>query len=75
MYDIEISKDTVHRLLLPRRRKTTASRRFKQLVPARVPPKKNSGEKKIHQDFHYTCSQVSLVNQLAQMCSDNTVGC
>ena len=73
-FNIKISKDTIHRLLLPRRKKTTASKRFKQLILARVPPKRNSGEKRIHPDFHYTCSQVSLVNQLAQLCTNNTVG-
>ena len=70
---IKIGKDTIHRLLLPHRKKTTASKRFKSLIEARVPPKQNSSEKKTHPDFHYTSAQVSLVNQLAQLSSHNTV--
>ena len=58
---------------MPHRRNTMASKRFLGLVDARVPPKRNSGEKETHQDFHYTSCQVSMVNQLAEMFSDNTL--
>ena len=51
---IIIEKDTIHRLLLPHRKKTTASKRFKSLIEAGVPPKQNSSEKRTHPDFHYT---------------------
>ena len=58
---ITISRNTVHRLMLPHRKNTTAGKRYKGLVNARVPPKKNSGEKKRHPDFHFTCAQVFCV--------------
>ena len=70
---IDVSKDTIHRLLKPRRKGTNASKLFKSLVDARVPPKRNSGEKKIHPDFQYTCSQVNLINEMATFCNDGTI--
>ena len=70
---IDVSVDTIHRLLKPVRNGTTSSKRFKSLINARVPPKKNSGEKKIHPYFHYTNSQVNLVNEMATLCSDGTL--
>ena len=71
--NIKISRDTVHRMMLPVRNGTINSKRFKSLIPARVPPKKNSGMCITHPDFHYTSSQISLVNQLAQLCHKDTV--
>ena len=69
---ITVSKNTVHRLMQPPRRKTIASKRYLGLIPARVPPKRNSNEKKEHIDFHFTCSQVNLVNEMAVLC-ENTL--
>ncbi|XP_057294605.1 uncharacterized protein LOC130623131 [Hydractinia symbiolongicarpus] len=60
---ITVSRNTIHRLMVPPLRKTTSSRRFKNLVDARVPPKRNTMEKRLHPDFHYTSAQVSKVNQ------------
>ncbi|XP_057299687.1 uncharacterized protein LOC130630278 isoform X2 [Hydractinia symbiolongicarpus] len=70
---LNVSKSAVHYLMRPRRKKTTSSKRHKSLVDARVPPKRNTGEKKIHEDFHFSCSQVNLVNELAQLCNENTI--
>ena len=47
------------------KKKTTASKRFKGMVNARVPPKRNTKEKISHKDFHYTCAQVNIVNEIA----------
>ena len=69
---ITVNKDTIHNLMHPPRRKTKASKRYKCLIHARVPPKRNSKEKKTHIDFHFTCSQVNLVNEMASLC-DNTL--
>ena len=71
---IQVKKDTIHRMLQPVRRRTINSKRYKSFVHARIPAKMNSGMRKTHQDFHYTQSQVSLVNQLAQLCVEDTVG-
>ena len=70
---LSISKDTVHRLLKPRRQGTRASKYFKSLIDARVTPKRNSGEKKVHKDFHYTCSQVNLVSEMATYAQEGTL--
>ena len=43
---ISVSRDTIHRLMKPPRRLTTASKLYKGLVNARVPPKRNTKEKK-----------------------------
>ena len=70
---ISVTKDTIHRFLKPNRIGTTASKRFKSYIDARVPPKRNSGEKKVHSDFHYTCSQINLTQEMAALCSTGTV--
>ena len=63
--DITVSRHTVHRLMNPPRKKTCTSRLYKSLVNARVLPKRNTKEKKTHQDFHYTSAQVKFVNEMA----------
>jgi len=70
---VSVSRHTIHRLMQPPRRKTTASKLYKGIVNARVPPKRNTKEKHNHPDFHYTCSQVNLVNQMAHLCEQNTL--
>ena len=70
---ITVSRDYVHRLLEAPRKQTTASKRFKGLVNARVPPKRNTKEKITHVDFHYTCAQVNIVNEMAHLCSSSTL--
>ena len=49
----------------------TASRQ--SFIDARVPPKRNSGEKLVHRDCHYTCSQVNLVNEMTCYSPHGTV--
>ena len=71
--NLKVGKDTLHRLLKPIRRGTTASRRFKSFIDACVLPKRNSGEKRIHRDYHYTCSQVHLVNEMTKYSPHGTV--
>ena len=61
---ISVSRNTIHRLLKPKRAGTHASKRFKSLINARIPPKNNSGEKKVHSDFHYTCTQINRMATL-----------
>ena len=46
---------------------------FKGLFDARVPPKRNESFKKVHPDFHYASSQISLVNQLGVLFDENTL--
>ena len=70
---LNISRSTVHHLMVPPRKKTRNSDRYKSLVNARIPPKKNCSEKKIHEDYHFTCAQVSIVNEMAQLCDSNTL--
>ena len=67
------SRDTIHRLMNPPRKNTIASKYYKSLVNACVPPKRNTKEKQLHPDFHSTCAQVSIVNQMAHICRDNTL--
>ena len=70
---IEVSRHTIHRLLRPKRTGTTTSKRFKSLINARVPPKNNSGEKRLHPHFHYTCAQINIVNEMATLCQKGTL--
>ena len=72
-FNLTVSTDTVHRWLLPVRKNTTAGKRFKGPIKAKISPKRNSGERKTQPDFHYTVAQVNLVNQLAETCSENTL--
>ena len=71
--NLTVSPDTIHRLMKPRRQGTITSKLFKSVIDARVPAKRNSGEKKIHEDFHYTSAQVGLLNEMATYCSQNTI--
>jgi len=43
--------------------------RYKSLINARVPPKRNNK----HKDFHFTSAQVSIVNEMATLCRWNTL--
>ena len=70
---IEVSKHTIARLLHPPQKNTVAGRRYKMFVAARVPPKRNESVRVTHDDFHFTAAQVSLVNQLGQLCAANTL--
>ena len=70
---ITISRHTVHRLMNAPRKKTCASKRYKGLINARVPPKRNTKEKTTHKDFHYTSSQINIVNEMAFACGENTL--
>ena len=47
--------------------------RYKALINARVPPKRNNKEKAVHKDFHYTSAQVSIVNEMATICKQDTI--
>ena len=71
-FNFGISKHTIHRLLIPRRKGTTVSKWFKSAVSAWVPPKRNSGERTPHLQFHNTCAQVNLINELSQIHSRET---
>ena len=70
---ITISRNTVHRTMNPPRKNSTISDRYKSLINARVPPKRNTKEKTTHADFHYTSAQVNLVNEMAFLCRTNTL--
>ena len=70
---ISISRHTVHRLMYPPRRKSISSKLYKGLIKARVPPKRNTKEKKVHEDFHYSCAQVNLLNEMAYLFKENTL--
>ncbi|XP_057306068.1 uncharacterized protein LOC130644463 [Hydractinia symbiolongicarpus] len=70
---ITVSRHTIHRLMLPPRKKNTASKNYKCLIDARVPPKRNTKEKKTHDDFHFTCGQVRIVNEMGYLCKENTL--
>ena len=59
-----ICLDSIHRLMLPPRRKTIRSSQFKGLVNARVPAKKNDATTNVHQDLRYSQCQVTYVNEL-----------
>ena len=68
-FNFGISKHTVHRLLIPRRKRTM----FKlAAVSACVAPKRNSSERTIHAHFHYKSAQVDLVNELSQIHTSET---
>ena len=70
---ISVSRNTIHRLMKAPRQNTIASKRFKGLINARVPPKRNTKEKQTHRHFHYTCAQINLVNEMAEMFRTGTV--
>ena len=69
----EISVHTIHRLLLPPNKNRKASKRYKGLVDAKRPPKRNDLVCKTHPDFHYTSAQVNIVGELAEMFSNETI--
>ena len=69
----EISIHTIHRLLLPQNKNRKASKRYKSLVDAKRPPKRNDLVCKTHPDFHYTSAQVNIVGELAEMFSNETI--
>ena len=69
----KISVHTVHRLLLPPNKNRNASKRYKSLVEAKRPPKRNDLTSKIHADFHYSSAQVNFVGELAELFSDETI--
>ena len=62
--DKGISKSTVHYLFQARRKGTIHAKRFKGLVNARVPMKRND-IRKTHQDAHFCNSQVNYVMEFA----------
>ena len=61
-----ISRSTVHRLMLPPRKGTTAAKSYKGLIQARVPAKQNTATAKEHAHLHYTQAQVQYVNEIFQ---------
>ena len=72
---IEVSQHTIHHLLRPKRTGTTTSKRFKSLINACVPPKNNSGEKRLHPHFHYMCAQINIVNEWLHCVKGGHYGC
>ena len=60
-------------MMNPEWRGTHPSKRFKLLINACIPLKNNGGEKQVHSDFHYTCSQINIVNEMAILCSTGAV--
>ena len=60
-------------LIKTTKKNTIASKRYKGLINARIPSKRNNNEKITHEDFHFTCSQVNLVNEMAYLCKENTL--
>ena len=69
----EISVHTIHRLLLPPNKNRKAAKRYKSLIDAKRPPKRNDLTCKTHPDFHYTSAQVNIVGELAEMFSNETI--
>ena len=69
---IEVSRHTIHHLLTPKRTGTNASKRFKCLINACVPPKNNSGEKREHPHFHFMSAQINIVNEMGTLCQNGT---
>ena len=47
--------------------------RYLSLINSRLPPKRNENVRNEHQDFHFTSAQVSIVNQMATICSSDTL--
>eukprot|EP00111_Clytia_hemisphaerica_P009455 TCONS_00027736-protein len=72
-HGISMRRKAVHYLLNPPRKGTMSSKRYKGFIQARVPPKRNTKEKKEHPDFHFTSVQVKLINELSYLSSDNTL--
>ena len=59
-----ISRNTIHRLMRPPHEKHCNAKRFKSLVDAKVPPKRNDLNPKEHGDTHYCRASVSVAMQL-----------
>ena len=70
---IDISRSAIHNLMVPPRKKTRNSIRYKSLINARVPPKRNENVKFQNSNFHFTCAQVKIVNEMAYLCEENTL--
>ena len=73
MLKIDVCRDQVHRLMNPPVKTSIQAKQLKGLSDARVPPKRNESFKKVHPDFHYASSQISLVNQLGVLFDENTL--
>ena len=58
---------------MPPNKNRKASKRYKGLVDAKRPPKRNDLVCKTHPDFHYTSAQVNIVGELAEMFSNETI--
>ena len=69
----EISVHAIHRLLLLPNKNRKASKCYKGLIDAKWPPKRNDLVCKTHHDFHYTCAQVNIIGELAEMVSNGTI--
>ena len=68
-----ISRDTIHRLLLPPTKRNRNSARYRGLINARKPPKRNTAEKKTHKDHHFASAQVNYNNQLFWLHEENSL--
>lgn len=71
---IVIDRSSVHRMLLSIRKGKKNVKRHKSYINVTVPPKINNSMRRVNDNFHNSQAQVSYVNQLAQMCEENTVG-
>lgn len=67
-----ISRDTVHRLMLPPRKNTLQAKKYKGIVNGRVPAKSNNKSKE-HQDIHMSCTQICYASELSSLFEDECV--
>ena len=69
----EISTDTIHRILEPPHKSRSNRKRYRSLVNARVPAKKNNDVPNPHTDTHYCRAVVDRTLQLASQHNDEVI--
>lgn len=67
-----VSRYTVHRLMIPPRSSTIASKYYKGLIKAHVAKKQNK-EDSNNPDFHFCASQVATANEIFQFHEKETI--
>ena len=68
-----ISRNTIHRLMVPPRKKTNAAKLYKGIINARIPKKSNNRFSSDHKDLHFCRSQASMFCEAAEFYSDEVI--
>ena len=68
-----ISRNIIHRLMVPPRKKTNAAKLYKGIINARIPKKSNNRFSSDHKDLHFCRSQASMFCEAVEFYSDEVI--